>query len=47
MMSLCGRRAACAARGAGEGTASMRIRLLDAVSLFAGEELAGADVKIL
>lgn len=47
MMSLCGRRAACAARGAGEGTASMRIRLLDAVSLFAGEELAGADVIIL
>lgn len=47
MMSLCGGRAARDVRAAGEGTASMRIRLLDAVSLFADEELMAADVKIL
>lgn len=47
LMSLCGGRAASDVRAAGEGTASMRIRLLDAVSLFAGEELIAADVKIL
>ncbi len=47
LMSLCGQRAARAVRQAGEGTASMRIRLLDAVSLFTGGELTAADVKIL
>ncbi len=47
MMSLCGASAARAVRGAGEGTASMRIRLLDAVSLFAGEELTCADLRML
>ena len=47
MMSLCGEEAARRARAAGEGTASMRVRLLDAVSLFTGGELEKADVKIL
>ena len=47
LMSLCGQNAARAVRRAGEGTASMRIRLLDAISLFTGGDLTAADVKIL
>ena len=47
MMCLCGGYAAQSVRAAGGGTASFRIRLLDALSLFSPERLAGAAVQIL
>ena len=47
MMSLCGNHAAQSVRAAGGGTASFRVRLLDALSLFSPEHLADAAVQVL
>lgn len=47
MMSLCGSHAARSVRASGGGTASFRISLLDALSLFSPEHLADTAVKIL
>ena len=46
MMGLCGERAAASLTG-GEGTGTLRIRLMDAVSNMTGEELdQGANYEL-